>query len=267
MKKLIFQSDDYGLTDSVTDGILKGIRQGIIRNTGLFVNMPSSKRAAMLIRDIEGIAVGIDINLVAGYPVTDSHLVSALVDETGHFITSKSRIKDNKIIGREGMCLLFEEDPYDYEQTLLETENQVKEFIDLMGRKPAYIHPHSLMTPNTEKAQREVAKKYNIPMTINIMKNEKIGMIPSTWTPKPFPIEEQMKTDVTFHFLKSLEESKDIEVGYFICHCGFVEEDLMKETEYTLIRIKDLAMATSSEVKKYLEKNKIVLINITDILI
>lgn len=51
MRKLLFQSDDYGLTDSVADGILKGIDQGIIRNTGLFVNMPSSARAAAKIRD------------------------------------------------------------------------------------------------------------------------------------------------------------------------------------------------------------------------
>ena len=33
MEKLLFQSDDYGISDAVSDGIIKGIKEGIIRNT------------------------------------------------------------------------------------------------------------------------------------------------------------------------------------------------------------------------------------------
>ena len=80
MKKLLFQSDDYGLTDAVADGILKGIHQGIIRNTGLFVNMPSSARAAEKIRDCAEVCVGIDINLVAGAILQKSRHWSILMD-------------------------------------------------------------------------------------------------------------------------------------------------------------------------------------------
>ena len=99
MRKLLFQSDDYGLTDSVADGILKGIDQGIIRNTGLFVNMPSSARAAEKIRDRQGICVGIDINLVAGQPVSDPAEVPSLVNPEGHFVPSVQRM-------REGLSLI-----------------------------------------------------------------------------------------------------------------------------------------------------------------
>ena len=88
MKKLLFQSDDYGLTDAVADGILKGIHQGIIRNTGLFVNMPSSARAAEKIRDCAEVCVGIDINLVAGKPISDPAEVPSLVNSDGHFVPS-----------------------------------------------------------------------------------------------------------------------------------------------------------------------------------
>ena len=203
MRKLLFQSDDYGLTDSVADGILKGIDQGIIRNTGLFVNMPSSARAAAKIRDRQGVCVGIDINLVAGRPVSDPAEVPSLVNPDGHFVPSVQRMREGKITGRQGMCLCFEEDPYDYEQTLLETENQVKRFIELMGRKQ--------------------------------------------------------------EFLKSLEASLSHEIGYFICHCGFVEEDLMKETTYTMIRMKDLAMATSPRVRAFLQEHQIELITYRDL--
>ncbi|MHB8806627.1 MAG: ChbG/HpnK family deacetylase, partial [Anaerolineaceae bacterium] len=48
--KLLFQSDDYGITEGVACGALKAIRDGLVRNTGLFVNMPSSRFAAEQIK-------------------------------------------------------------------------------------------------------------------------------------------------------------------------------------------------------------------------
>ena len=44
MKYLLFQSDDYGITNGVSDGILYGIKNGVVRNTGLFVNMAHSEK-------------------------------------------------------------------------------------------------------------------------------------------------------------------------------------------------------------------------------
>ena len=38
--KLLIQSDDYGMTPAVADGIIYGITHGVVRNTGLFSNMP-----------------------------------------------------------------------------------------------------------------------------------------------------------------------------------------------------------------------------------
>ena len=266
MKKLIFQSDDYGISDAVTDGILKGIERGIICQTGLFVNMPSSERAARLIKDKRNVAVGIDINLVAGFSVSDPKNVSSLVNSCGHMVSSVERMRENKIIGRDGMLIQFEKDPYDFEQTLLETENQVKRFIELMGRKPAYLHGHSLMTENTNKAAQIVAKKYNVPLSFELLKLSGVKIVPCTWTPKPFPIEDQKNTDVTQNFINALKNMDACDVGYFICHCGYVDADLLKETTYTLIRCKDLECATSNEVRDYLVKNNIELTSISKLM-
>ena len=38
--KLLVQGDDYGFTKGVTYGILDAIDNGVLRNTGLFANMP-----------------------------------------------------------------------------------------------------------------------------------------------------------------------------------------------------------------------------------
>ncbi len=262
--KLLFQSDDYGLTDSTAEGILKAINFGIVRNTGLFVNMPSSARAAQRIKGIEGISLGIDINLVAGKPISDAKLVPSLVDSEGHFISSTARFKDNKIIGREGHTIIFENDPFNYEEALLETENQVKRFIELIGRKPDYFHGHSIGTPNTAKAAKVIAEKYGIVQSTAIHNNDKFFRIPCTWTPKPFPIEDQLKTNVEEELLKVLPLALKHEYAVFVCHCGFVEEDLFKESTYTIIRNKDLAAATSPRIIKWLKDNNVELINYSD---
>ena len=40
--KLLIQSDDYAITKAQAAGVIDGIKNGLIRNTGLFVNMPWS---------------------------------------------------------------------------------------------------------------------------------------------------------------------------------------------------------------------------------
>lgn len=264
MNKLMFQSDDYGFTEGVTLGILKGIKEGIVRNTGLVVNMPSSQMAAELIKDIPYVSVGIDINLVAGRPVSNPKDVLSLVNADGHFISSVQRKKENKVIGQEFMTTIFETDPYNLEETILETENQLLKFIELMGRKPEYFHPHSLLTPNTMKAAQIVAKKYDIPQTFSLAKDSRMVMIPCTWTPEPFPIEEQIMTNVEDNFIEALSKTKG-DIGFFISHCGYVDADLLDETTYTMIRTRDLECAVSSKVKKYLVDNHIELVKFSDV--
>ena len=63
--KLLTQSDDYGFTRGVTCGILDAIENGVVRNTGLFVNMPESEHAASFIQD---------------YPVSYTHLTLPTMD-------------------------------------------------------------------------------------------------------------------------------------------------------------------------------------------
>ena len=64
--KLLVQGDDFGFTKGVTLGIIDGIDNGILRNTGLFANMPSAVLAAELMKGRDHACFGIDFNLVAG---------------------------------------------------------------------------------------------------------------------------------------------------------------------------------------------------------
>lgn len=264
---LLFQVDDYGITKAVTLGILEGIENGLVRNTGLFVNMPSSEFAASKIKNYPDVCFGLDINLVAGKPVSDAKKVKSLVDSEGKFISSVSHFSNNKIIGRDGLSTQFEIDPFNLDETLIEVENQVKKYIELVGEKPPYIHPHSLMTPNTLKAIRTMAKKYNIPFSMDFLKHNGFVSIPGFWNIKPvFTVGQQEITNVEANVINEINNlGSDVKNALLICHAGYVDSDLMDVSTYTLIRAKDLQMATSEKLKNLLDEKNIKLITYKDV--
>ena len=62
--KLLVQSDDYGITKAVSLGIIEAIKFGIVRNTGLFANMPWTEEVVGLIKPfLNNIAFGVDLNI------------------------------------------------------------------------------------------------------------------------------------------------------------------------------------------------------------
>ena len=63
--KLLVQGDDFGFTRGVTLGIVDSIDRGILRNTGLFANMPAAEFAVSFMKDRPHVCFGIDFNFVA----------------------------------------------------------------------------------------------------------------------------------------------------------------------------------------------------------
>ena len=265
MIKLLVQSDDYGITRGVSAGIIEGIKKGIIRNTGLFVNMPCSYQAAKDIKDLD-VCLGIDINYVCGTPVSDINLIPHLVDENGRFYKSGSILERYQIISKDkfGLITTFDKDPYPYEEIYLETENQVKKFIELIGRLPDYIHAHSLCTPNTHKAASEIAKKYGIKHSFEMMYNR--PYLSHTFSGiKENSIQEQLESHVVERVLNDLQELEDNQTYYYISHCGYVDYELFRESSLTLRRIKDLDAMLDKEIINYIQKLNIQLITYKDL--
>lgn len=266
-KRLLMQSDDYGITGAVSAGIRTAIEFGLIKNTGLFVNMPASVKAAEAIRDYD-VCFGIDINYVCGRPVSDPKDVPHLIDENGYFISSGQMSRKSRLLHMDelGLISTFEEDPYPYEEILLETENQVKRFIEITGKKPEYIHPHSLMSENCYRAAKEVAAEYGIFHTLDMMRKYRI--LPGTFDgTKGSTVESQMDYDVSGNLLnRALPSIKEDETCYFICHCGYADYELFRYTSLTLRRLKDLDAMLNEEVRQYIRDNEIELITYRDLI-
>ena len=83
---LVVTADDLGLSPGVTKGILESHRRGVVRSTSLIVTADSSAEAAALARMEPDLEVGLHIDLVGGWPVSDPAAVRSLVDRDGRFL-------------------------------------------------------------------------------------------------------------------------------------------------------------------------------------
>ena len=102
--KILVQSDDYGITRAVSLGCIHGIKNGVVRNTGMFANMPWIEECVEWIKPYLGqIAFGIDLNASTGPSILGHDRVPALTHEDGTFLGS-----------RENRALDCEENDFDH---------------------------------------------------------------------------------------------------------------------------------------------------------
>ena len=87
--KLVVQADDYAMTDAIAEGILKCARDGILTQTGLMTNGPhATYYAKRMIDECPHVALGQEINLVSGTPLSDPASIPTLVGDDGRILRS-----------------------------------------------------------------------------------------------------------------------------------------------------------------------------------
>ncbi len=256
--RLIVRVADYGMTDSITDGTIKSIRDGIVTDVGLMTNdHDHAKRAVEEVLRYPHVSIGQDLNLVSGRPASDPKDIPSLVDEDGIFISSVERKK---------------RDLYDipYDEIYRECKAQVERFIKLVGRKPAYITGHSLSTPEVLKAMDAMRKEYDVDE--DIFANEDIvtavrwyykhqTIDPDDRKPS-YTLDDQAATDVEEHFLNELGfDIKGTRFGLLPTHCGYCDGELLDMSSFSVIRGREVEALCSPKVKKWIEDNDIELIN------
>ena len=88
--KLLVQSDDYGIARAVSLGCIHGIKNGVVRNTGMFANMPWIEECVEWIRPyLDEIAFGIDLNASTGPSILGHEKLPTLTHEDGMFLGSR----------------------------------------------------------------------------------------------------------------------------------------------------------------------------------
>jgi len=89
MRRLIVNADDFGWSEAVTSGILKGHREGVITSTTLMTNLPGAAEALdRARREAPGLAIGVHLNLTEGRPLAPREEVADLLDAAGRLPAS-----------------------------------------------------------------------------------------------------------------------------------------------------------------------------------
>lgn len=257
--RLITKGDDYGFTKAVTLGIIEGIDNGILRNTGLFTNMPAAKLAAQLMKGREFACFGIDFNLVSGPCVSNPKDIPHLVDENGWFIRSGIRIKDPRWQTEEGRREMFPA-----EEVYREIRAQFDRFVELTGENPGYLNGHSLSYETFREAIHQLSEETGVMFSNDIIEKlniKRYGTRRSTASKnKTFDPLEQLNKPVLQYVLEDSEEMLKSEYGMIGGHPGYVDAELLSLTSLSLERVRDLEMLTVPEIKKLIEENNIELV-------
>ena len=257
--KILVQSDDYGFTRGVTLATYDAINRGLITCTGLFANMPSARDAVDLVRGNERLCLGIDINIVSGRPCSDEREIPHLIDAaTGEFVSSQ-RLRANPDWGKT--------DPYPYDEVYVEAKSQIERFVGLTeGRLPEYIHGHSIgeASANYRQALHDLGKEYGIPFTRDVYARFGVVRLQGNGK-KPFPLEEQAECDSEKKCLEQLEAHCHEEYVRIGGHCGYVDNDLLRYSTFTVVRAKDYVMYTSDKIKAWIEQHDAELISYRDL--
>lgn len=256
--RLLVQSDDYGITRAQAAGVVHGIKDGIIRNTGLFVNMPwSIECVEQIFPYIDQIAFGIDLNASTGNAVLPHEEIPSLTHEDGSFLTSS----ENRALDNEEN----DHDHVNYEELYKEFEAQIKKFVELTGRLPDYIHPHAYTTKTTRKVIADLAEKYHRPFSFSFMKDhydeEYVRM---SWVKLGDPT-VQYGSDLKSHLLNDAAGILNKKTAYLITHCGFVDDELMKISSFNIVRMKDLEALCDPQVLDWVKENGIELVTFNDL--
>ncbi len=83
---LIINGDDFGLTDGVSQGILKAWADGILTSTTAMINIEGALGRVIAARSAHpSFPIGLHLNITQGHPVLPARQVPSLVDKEGYF--------------------------------------------------------------------------------------------------------------------------------------------------------------------------------------
>ncbi|MDO4537228.1 MAG: ChbG/HpnK family deacetylase [Coriobacteriales bacterium] len=259
--KLLVQSDDYGITRAVSLGCIHGIQNGVIRNTGMFANMPWIEECVEWIRPyLDKIAFGIDLNASTGPSILGHDCVPVLTHEDGMFLGS-----------RENRALDTDENGHDHlaeaaDQLEAEFRAQLERYIELVGKKPDYIHNHAYGTLTTDRITRELAVEYGVMCSVGLNDRPEVKPMGMGWYKWGGP-EEQLSEDPLGYITSDKEGilTSGKEYAYLVSHCGYADADLFRLTSFTTCRPMDLDCMVSPELRAWLDANNIELASFKDL--
>jgi hopanoid biosynthesis associated protein HpnK len=84
-RRLIVNADDFGLSHSVNEAVIRAHREGILTTASLMVNEPGFDEAVKLAKENSRLGVGLHLTLLMGHSALPPEKIPGLVNSSGEF--------------------------------------------------------------------------------------------------------------------------------------------------------------------------------------
>jgi len=85
VRRLIVNADDYGLSHSINEAVIRAHREGVLTGASLMVNEAGFDEAVKLAKENPKLGVGLHLTLLMGHSALPPEKIPGLVDSRGHF--------------------------------------------------------------------------------------------------------------------------------------------------------------------------------------
>lgn len=209
--KLIINADDFGLSKSISDGIILGIQEGYITSTSIMANMPYAEYAVKKAIENDINCIGLHINLTVGNPIIEN---TNIIDEKGVFYYNEEQIENPKL-------------------TYQDVYNEIMAQIDVISNysngklKLDHLdtHHHLMENSNIRQAIIDISKKFNLPIRKENAQNIKCPDV----LYKDFTISNVNVESI--RYMVEIYKEKDVVVE-LMTHPGFIDEYTKSVTSY-----------------------------------
>ena len=255
MKKLVIRADDLGYCEGVNYGILKSIRDGLVRTVGLMPNMEYARHGYELIRGFD-VCLGQHSNVSVGRPCADPSRIPSLLKENGEF-RSSSEYRSAFQKGEEFVVT---------EEAVIELEAQYERFQEITGKKPEYFEAHAVVSDNLIQALNIVAKRHGLRLqeisfdgSLCRFDDMTVRMLPLDVITLPeYEPFEALKAGIVRH----REEDAPIVSVY---HPGYVDAFLLRNSSLNINRARETEMLCDPSVRRWLEDQNVELVTYRDL--
>lgn len=251
--KLIFNGDDFGITEAVNHAIVDCFKAGLMKSTSLMTNMPAARSAAEKMKKLPGLSVGLHLNLTTGYPLNEG--LKTIITPEGTL--DKHILSDARHV--------------DLAEIELEINAQFERFVALTDQLPDHINSHHGIEqiPGAQELQLQLAKQYQLPIrrffTLPTGNHPDCSFVLPTlctiqkkdWSVPIYP------NDIIDFFSPEMINSDEI---YEICgHPEYVDYELLQLSSLTTARCYDAHNFMCDEIKNWVAENRIELISFADL--
>jgi len=260
-RNLIVHADDYGLTQSVSNGIIRAHREGIVKSTSVLANMASDEELEILAHT-PSLDVGIHLTLTKGRSVLPKEEIPYLVDENGYFHKRHSKerpVKKNGFID-------FTSAPED--EILIEFETQLLKLRNA-DIEPSHIdthhHAHSdarifLAVLHMAFEHRLAVRSISLEMR-EILRNKEIR------TNDNFEGGFFGAKSITLRNLEKIINELSSGVTELMCHPGEISNELREISGYVEEREMELKVLIDPELAKVVKSSNVRLIGWHEIML